>query len=365
MNLSESNESIATVFDELKRRLDHLLKNPTKDNEATRHDHLILPFLTHPLTLGWDYIDLVTQAVIITPKQLLNSHIFRGATPKVRKPDILVSPSSLRFNALVIEEKNSQKNIDELNGYRFQLHEYQALYECVWGLLTDGEKWILKRGFESYHTYNSLDELRLGLKDIQNCIGKQNLLHRKIIYGTSDLVIVTTMADFLGRNITNSGQTLEPTEWYKTAQQALINCLPIAESRKINLKLHPYNSKVRVTADIDSLLFITDCFIKNAIRFNKVGGNVDISFSYNMGNWTMTVKDDGFGIHSKILNKLFERNFYISPTNKDMDSNLDIRDLIVRFRGSLHIASAKGKGSELNISLPEFTTHTPQKYAGS
>ncbi len=182
--------TVETAFDELKRRLDALVQNPSHDNEATRHDRLVVPFLTNPLLLGWDLDDLVAQATIAVPNQLRDSHIFRKAEPRSRKPDILVASSAIRLNAFVVEEKDRQPSIDDLNGYRFQLHEYQSLYECVWGLLTDGNRWILKKGFETFHTFDSLDDLRSGLSDIQHCIGKQSLLTRQLSHGTCDLVIV-------------------------------------------------------------------------------------------------------------------------------------------------------------------------------
>lgn len=129
-----TNTSVETAFDDLKRRLEALVQNPGHDNEATRHDRLIVPFLTHPLLLGWDLNDLVGQATIAVPSQLLDSHLFRDAEPKSRKPDIRVTSLAFSFNAFVVEEKDGQSSIDDLNGYRFQLHEYQSLYECVWGL---------------------------------------------------------------------------------------------------------------------------------------------------------------------------------------------------------------------------------------
>ena len=196
MNSLGSNRSVDNEFDELRYRLDDLERNPSHDNEATRHDRIVIPFLTNPLLLGWDHIDLVAQASITIPTQVIESHIFRNSTPKIRKPDILVQSPAFQFNALVVEEKTKQPDVHSLNGYRFQLHEYQASYECVWGLLTDGERWILKKGFESYHTFNSLDELQAGLSDIQHCIGKQDLLRRKLIHGTCDLVIVVPSRRF-------------------------------------------------------------------------------------------------------------------------------------------------------------------------
>ena len=188
---------ISAAFDDLKRRSEALLLSPEHDNEATRHDRLVVPVLTHPLLLGWDLNDLVGQASISIPKQVFETHIFRDSTPKFRKPDILVSPSELQFNALVVEEKARQQDVVELNGYRLQLHEYQTLFECVWGLLTDGDRWILKKNLETFHEFSSLDDLRLNIRDIRNCIGKSELLQRKKQHGTCDPVIYSSLSQEL------------------------------------------------------------------------------------------------------------------------------------------------------------------------
>ena len=188
--MARKQNPVDVVFNNLRSSLESLHENPQHDNEATRHDRLIVPVLTNPLLLGWDRNDLASQALIKVPNQITESHVFRGSQPKFRKPDILVTSPLIKSNAFVVEEKYRQASIDALNNHRIQLIEYQSLYECVWGLLTDGECWILKKGFESYHEFASLEELRASLADIQNCIGKDSLQERALKYGTCDLVIV-------------------------------------------------------------------------------------------------------------------------------------------------------------------------------
>lgn len=183
-------ETEQQFFDELKKRVNILHSSPQRDNEASRHDLLIYPLLTSPFGLGWDAQDLVSQSTIRVPKELSSSHIFRNGEPKIRKPDILISPVNSRKNIAVIEEKQFQSSIEKLNNYRLQVSEYQALYECTWGVISDGEKWLLKKNFETFHQFNSLDELRLGIIDLRNCIGKEQVTKRLIHHGTCDLVVV-------------------------------------------------------------------------------------------------------------------------------------------------------------------------------
>lgn len=218
------------IFDELDRRLTDLYDRPSRDNEAARHDRLILPILTHPLLLGWDHVDLIAQANVPVPRAVAKSHIFRDSVPRNRRPDILVAPFLPEFNALVVEEKARQASVHYLNDHRLQLHEYQALYECVWGLLTDGERWIVKRGFETFHTFDSLNELRRGLYDLRSSIGKESIIERKIKYGTADLVYLVT-AD-VSRDIMPPPGLIIP---YRHLNRQVWSCKEAAQGRVVEL----------------------------------------------------------------------------------------------------------------------------------
>jgi hypothetical protein len=202
-------------FDELKKRVDILHSFPQRDNEASRHDLLIYPLLTSPFGLGWDSKDLVSQSTIKVPNEVNTSHIFRNSEPKIRKPDILISPANMSRNIAVIEEKEFQLSIEKLNNYRVQVAEYQALYECTWGVISDGEKWLVKKNFETFHQFSSLEELRLGMFDLRNCIGREQVIGRLITHGTCDLIIVIPLFE-LDSNILKLQSDLTQLDFYFT-----------------------------------------------------------------------------------------------------------------------------------------------------
>lgn len=183
-------------FDELKKKLDFLNENPNRDNEASRHDLLIYPIITNVSGLGWNSIDVISQATINIPEKFSESHIFRGAIPKVRTPDLLICPSEIIKKFAVIEEKKKQLDLKELNDHRIQLSEYQALFECNWGILTDGEKWIIKKGFETFYEFSSINELEKNIIDFRNVIGSASVLDRYRKYNTFDLIIVSQYKPF-------------------------------------------------------------------------------------------------------------------------------------------------------------------------
>ncbi|KAF0221126.1 MAG: hypothetical protein FD174_624 [Geobacteraceae bacterium] len=180
--------SLDQLFDTIKSHLERL--SAGHDSEAMRHDLIIHPLLTSPLALGWDPPEIVSQKSVKVPSEIISSYVWKGAVPKQKRPDICIMPYGLSYPVTVIEEKARQISLQKLREHLGQLKEYQYLHNTVWGLLTDGEKWILQKNNETFHQYASLDELRRGMSDLRECIGREALMDRLYRDKTTDLVIV-------------------------------------------------------------------------------------------------------------------------------------------------------------------------------
>ena len=123
---------LGQFFDELKRNLECL--GQAQDNEATRHDLLVRPILTHPSVLGWHAPEVIPQHNIDVAPTIRYSYVWQRAEPKKRRPDIVVIPYGLSNVVAVIEEKARQKSIRTLYEHLSQVKEYQYLHNVVWGL---------------------------------------------------------------------------------------------------------------------------------------------------------------------------------------------------------------------------------------
>lgn len=212
------------LFDQLQTRLEYLLANPDRDSEAARHDALVLPFLTDAVGLGWNTLDLVPQENIAVPNSITDGLIFRDSIPKKRIPDLLIRPVDNDIVVAAIEEKEGQRDLQKLNDNHLQLREYQALCECTWGILTDGEKWIVKRNFESWGEFHSIQELRNNIEELRNAIGRQTVIARINAQGSPDLLFLQSgialppysnpqsQDDFNVESLTNIWQVQLPDE---------------------------------------------------------------------------------------------------------------------------------------------------------
>ena len=210
-------------FADLQRRAERVLT--VADNEAIRHDLLVRPLLTSPLALGWEEGEVLSQVGMPVPHTIGESYYWRGAVPRKKRPDIVLIPYNVARVAGVIEEKGRHAEMSELESHVGQLLEYQYLHRCVWGLITDGEKWVLTKNHEIFQRFEGLSDLKRRLTDLQQCIGRSAILERFHRYGTFDLVYVrpspriiivgfpgaqisvTTLGDFL-RKPSNQGRDL-------------------------------------------------------------------------------------------------------------------------------------------------------------
>lgn len=180
----------ARFFDELERTLDSLNEDPSRDNEAMRHDLVVRPLLTSVFGLGWHSTELVSQAPIAVPQAVQESYFWTGATPKNRRPDLIIVPYGVDRTIAVVEEKKGLASISELREHLGQVKEYQYLHDAIWGLLTDGEKWILQKNLETHATFDSFAHLRRNIRELQECIGRSQVLRRLMTFGSADMVVV-------------------------------------------------------------------------------------------------------------------------------------------------------------------------------
>lgn len=180
--------SLDKFFDGLKLSLELLSNNPEFDNEASRHDKLIFPMLTNELALGWGINDIWAQKTILVPIELTNEYTFSGGIPKSKRPDLIIKPFESSVYATVIEEKSRQENIKKLGNYNNQLLDYLGLFKCTWGILTDGEKWIIKKGFEDYLICTNFYELQKSFKDFQYVLSRSNMIDRYNLTKSFDLI---------------------------------------------------------------------------------------------------------------------------------------------------------------------------------
>jgi signal transduction histidine kinase len=97
--------------------------------------------------------------------------------------------------------------------------------------------------------------------------------------------------------------------------------------------------------------------ISNAIKYTAKGGTVHVSLNQSGKDIRFKVVDNGIGIPSKDLDRIFEKFYRIKTeeTKSISGSGLGlsiVKGIVSAHSGSIHVESKEGKGTTFIISLP-------------
>lgn len=132
--------------------------------------------------------------------------------------------------------------------------------------------------------------------------------------------------------------------------------MPAAEAKNIKIE---YNApdNIKVLADKDMLKTILRNLVSNAIKFTHKGGTIKISAIREDGNTTISVADNGIGIKTDEIDKIFDISKILpsSGTNGEKGSGLGLllcKEFVETHGGRIWFTSEYGKGSDFRFTLP-------------
>ena len=113
-----------------------------------------------------------------------------------------------------------------------------------------------------------------------------------------------------------------------------------------------------VLADYDMTLTVMRNLVSNAIKFSQPGGRITISSNRNANSIYVSVSDNGVGIPSDDLSKLFQvdTNFSTPGTQKEKGTGLGLvlcRELLLKNGGDIRVESTPGEGTTFTFHLPQ------------
>lgn len=181
--------------------------------------------------------------------------------------------------------------------------------------------------------------------------------------------------NFKLRRIVNSGQRM----------QALINNILIfSQIGKANIVLRPVSTNEilleimsdlstqvceskttinisnlpTVEADKGLLRQVFQNLITNAIKFKKLSGDhqVHVSGEEMQTHWVLSVTDNGLGIESKDLARIFEAFQTLNSSAHYPGNGLGlsiVKKIIESLSGTIHVDSEPGKGSKFTFTIPK------------
>jgi len=131
-------------------------------------------------------------------------------------------------------------------------------------------------------------------------------------------------------------------------------CLVVSEKKDVFLEYNKYNDSI-TWGDEYRLEQAFQNLIVNAIYYTKPKGKVyvDLKSSDNMAY--ITIVDTGVGISPEDLDKIFDRYYRVSGTEKHQSSGLGLsiaHEIIKQHQGNITVKSELEKGTVFTVELP-------------
>jgi len=128
----------------------------------------------------------------------------------------------------------------------------------------------------------------------------------------------------------------------------------VAEERQISISATvPEGLKARVDASRTRQVIAN--LLDNAIKYSKKGGNIDINAALKDNELKISVKDNGVGIASGDLPRIFDRLYRgdKSRSRRGLGLGLSLVQAVVHaHKGHIEVRSRPGEGSCFTVSLP-------------
>ena len=130
-----------------------------------------------------------------------------------------------------------------------------------------------------------------------------------------------------------------------------------AREREIRLRLRMPTTSVRIHADPTGLGIVFANLLGNAIKYSAPRTSVSVAGRAEAGVFSASVRDQGDGIASEDLPRLFDEFFRCADVAKKEipGSGLGltfVKTLVSRYGGSVRAESRPGKGTSFTVSFP-------------
>ena len=255
----------------------------------------------------------------------------------------LVATRIQKSKALAEMERREREYDTELNNFKLEFftnvsHELRTPLTLIVGPLT--------RILED-------DKLTPALK--KKMKGVMNNAHRL-------LVLINQLLEF--RKIENGKEKL------RVSHQNIINLLKdieeafieSAESKSIAFTFETVNLNSNIWVDCPKLENVLINLISNALKFTNEGGEVKVKVELKVKEFTyrtlkITVADNGIGIDSSKLRKIFDRFYHVDGANETQVAGSGIglafvHSLVKLHKGTIGVESTVGKGAVFTVQLP-------------
>lgn len=150
----------------------------------------------------------------------------------------------------------------------------------------------------------------------------------------------------------------------KLLDETMLTIKPMAKEHNIEVITEYSKESLDCYGDNELLYHAVVNLITNAIKYSNPGGRVTIKSFENNKTITIEISDNGIGIPSKHLGRIFDKFYRVPGSNniKGTGLGLNLTKRVVEeiHKGFITVSSKEGEGSTFTISLPKSQLATQQ-----
>lgn len=147
-----------------------------------------------------------------------------------------------------------------------------------------------------------------------------------------------------------------PMLLHEAVQQAVRNLAPMAEARRVRITVTGDSRQPSIKGDEERLIEAVQHLLHNAIKFNRIGGSVELESGMVGNELYLHIRDTGVGIPPERTNEIWSA-FTQRQNGRYRGSSDGVGLLLTRFivgahGGRVEMTSRYGAGSTFTIFLP-------------
>ena len=121
--------------------------------------------------------------------------------------------------------------------------------------------------------------------------------------------------------------------------------------------IHADCQPLMIHANLQQMRELITNLVTNAVKYNRPGGQVWINIRETDGQMVIRVRDNGVGIPSDSLDRIFERFYRVDKgrSRKQGGTGLGlsiVKHIVNFYHGTIHVVSEPDAGSEFTVYLP-------------
>jgi len=169
--------------------------------------------------------------------------------------------------------------------------------------------------------------------------------------------LIMDLLDFTKVRLQRREDRIQPVDLAEVAADSIATVRPYAIQKEVEINLVK-KSDATVMADPGDMAIIFNNLVSNAVKYNVVGGKVEITLDSTDDEVIAMFSDTGIGIRPEDMGNLFtefvriKRDEIKDVTGSGLGLSI-VKKVIDLYKGTINVESETGKGSIFTVRLPK------------